>query len=387
MKKKICILIGILIIIMIVNIVIILSNRMQEEKQAEFMIENATLNGKNATYQNPIIPKGFRINKTGASWKIKGDIIEGWNEGLVIEDEKGNEFVWVPVEGGVTEDSKEIPQKVEYKKWVMYRIELSVAAREMFKNPDEELLDIFYTEKTVTEDTLPDGVESEYDQINKYGGFYIARYEAGISEEDLKQIYSLEDNYTFLQVSDKNNIDTIVPISKKYAQVWNNIEYHNVKTVSEKMYQTEEVKSGLMTGRQFDTILTWANLSGYPLNDGAKWGNYLDTVNQEYKGAYSSYLRKHLQDWKIEDYGLKDKENFIITRTGGVESSKMNNIYDLAGNVYDFTTDLLRGEYGVLRGGCAAYKGDETSKHQVYVYDLGDSFHYVYGFRVVLYIS
>lgn len=364
--------------------------KMYEEKLTQYMQETATMNGKEPSYQNPIIPKGFRANQTGASWKKCGDGIEGWNEGLVIEDEQGNEFVWVPVENGVGEDNGEIPtEKITYKKWVVYRPELSIVLRFLMDDPDTLITkdDYIYSYRTVTEDTLPEGVLSEYEQIRKYGGFYIGRYEAGISEEDLKQIYSLEDDYDFVQVSEKNNIDTILPVSKKYAQPWNFIEYSNVKTVSEKMYQTEEVKSGLMTGRQFDTILAWAIQSGYPIEDSAKWGNHLDTVGEEYKGGYASYLRRHLQDWKTKDYGVKDRENFILTRTGGVESSKMNQIYDLAGNMFEFTSEQYKGEDAILRGGCAAYKGDKTSRHGVFAYDLAPESHYVYGFRVVLYVS
>ena len=44
-------------------------------------------------YKNPIIPEGFHT----ASWEKQEDgAIKGWNNGLVIEDDKGNQFVWVP---------------------------------------------------------------------------------------------------------------------------------------------------------------------------------------------------------------------------------------------------------------------------------------------------
>ena len=40
----------------------------------------------NYTYNNPYIPKGFKV--------IERNI----NKGLVIEDKNGNQFVWVPVD-------------------------------------------------------------------------------------------------------------------------------------------------------------------------------------------------------------------------------------------------------------------------------------------------
>lgn len=38
---------------------------------------------------------------------VKKTEVKGWNEGLVIEDEIGNQFVWVPVDGS----------NVTYAKW------------------------------------------------------------------------------------------------------------------------------------------------------------------------------------------------------------------------------------------------------------------------------
>lgn len=65
--------------------------------------EAKTINGKKATYSNPIIPAGFKavdssIDNTidsKASW-TNG---EGYKYGLVIQDKEGNQFVWIAVDG------------------------------------------------------------------------------------------------------------------------------------------------------------------------------------------------------------------------------------------------------------------------------------------------
>ncbi len=49
-------------------------------------------------YKNPIIPEGFKkVETNSASWELDTEgNPKGWNNGLVIEDEKGNQFVWIP---------------------------------------------------------------------------------------------------------------------------------------------------------------------------------------------------------------------------------------------------------------------------------------------------
>lgn len=65
----------------------------------------------------------------------------------------------------------------------------------------------------------------------------------------------------------------------------------------------------------------------------------------------------------------------------------MNQIYDIAGNVFEFTTDLYKGKIAMIRGGSAAYNGKGETLHPVIGYSFGDALHYISGFRVVLYIK
>lgn len=203
----------------------------------------------------------------------------------------------------------------------------------------------------------------------------------------MKNIYYLEQQYNEITVDERNNTIEYKPVSKENRQIWNFIEYSNAKTVAENMYHDNEVKSGLMTGRQFDTIMRWASKNNYNLNDTTTWGNFLDTHSNNYRYSYASYLRKKSQDWKLKGYGNKDRDNIIFTSSGGLETAKMNNIYDIAGNVFEFTTDLYEGKISLVRGGCAAYPGKGDSPHPAIASSLGNSLHYVIGFRVVLYVK
>lgn len=62
---------------------------------------NTSITGADYTYYNPVIPVGFKTVPTrDASWRSTNGIqVDGWNDGLVIEDSQGNQFVWVPVDG------------------------------------------------------------------------------------------------------------------------------------------------------------------------------------------------------------------------------------------------------------------------------------------------
>jgi hypothetical protein len=219
--------------------------------------ENATINGKKAAYNNPIIPKGFKAINDGTTWPAD------WNAGLTIEDASGNQFVWVPVDG----------TNVPYQKW------------------DGEVKVTQVQSNSTIDDTLPVGI-NETSQISQYGGFYIARYEAG-----------------------KEKATTLV--SKKGSLVWVSISYPDAKAKAEAMFNTESVKSSLITGRQWDSTMRWIkNMNTVSVTDSSAWGNY----------------------------------NSTIKTTGFNESWKAKNIYDLAGNAFEWTSEKTD-TFSISRGG------------------------------------
>lgn len=232
--------------------------------------ETRTFNGGLPKYNNPIVPKGFMaINSTDASWY---NVSTDWNKGLVIQDASGNQFVWVPVDG----------VNVPYAKWCTRGTS--------------------YT--ATSDDTLPSGVSSETNQIIKYGGFYVARYEAG-----------------------KESTSTVV--SKKLASDWANINYTDAKAAAESMYNTSDVKSGLITGTEWDTVLKWIENSGKSSLDSRNWGNYSNSIAPANVTGYSQ-----------------------LQATGFSEYWKANNIYDIAGNLLEWTNELaFSSSDGVSRGG------------------------------------
>ena len=247
---------------------------------------------KISSYNNPSIPNGFKkVETETASWELENGIPKGWNNGLVIEDEKGNQFLWVPV--------KFTPNLEDY----------TVNNGYVYAN-----VGINYN-------------EIEFIQILKYQGFYVARYEAG-----LPNIISEQTN----EFSEESNNVEGIPTSQKNQIVWNFLSWQTAKINAQKMYESNNLKSDLITNRQWQDILLWISNLGYNLEDSQEYGNYSNTIFN-FSGYYSTDYGK---TYKYSENKSKQTFNMILS-TGASERNKINNIYDLAGNVAEFV-DVYR---------------------------------------------
>lgn len=293
-RKKIITVVIILVVIVIITIVF-MKNIKQKDKEnvGEIITEERYKDIEEiSTYNNPIIPEGFKkVETETASWKIEKGIPKGWNNGLVIEDEIGNQFVWVPV--------KFTPNLEDY----------TVNNGYVYAN-----VGINYN-------------EIEFIQILKYQGFYVARYEAG-----LPNIISEQTN----EFSEESNNVEGIPTSQKNQIVWNFLSWQTAKINAQKMYESNNLKSDLITNRQWQDILLWISNLGYNLEDSQEYGNYSNTIFN-FSGYYSTDYGK---TYKYSENKSKQTFNMILS-TGASERNKINNIYDLAGNVAEFV-DVYR---------------------------------------------
>ena len=266
-----------------------------------------------SAWNKPYVPSDFHY--------VEGTV----NEGYVIADENGNEFVWIPVDG----------VNVKYEKWC-----------------DKGYL---YTEcSDVPDSEYPEGITAatESEIVNNAGGFYIGRYEAGVPE-----------GQSTIDGTSSSTSNTIgIPVSKKGATVWTYIDYTNANNNAKSYMNNDEVASGLLTGTAWDTVCKWLQNSGIDVNDSRTYGNYYNSQSSaDISEAGNKQVTGYSEDWKVK------------------------NIYDFAGNTYEWTNEIYsRGR--VLRGG--SY-GDNALEFPVcyrfgYILNgtaIGD------GFRLHLYIK
>jgi len=242
-------------------------------------------------YNNPIVPNGFKkVETESASWELENSVPKGWNNGLIIEDEIGNQFVWVPVDS------------VENYNSLIYR------------NPNSK-----------TSYGLSNG--DELSQLQKYSGFYVARYEAGVPKEMQNSLKN---------ISEQTNDIIGIPVSKEGIIPWNYISKENVEKSADSMYSNEYVSSGLLRARQWVHINSWLQKCGYEVDDPNKYGNF-SNVNFTFTGLYSDDIGK------TYTYGENKNKATInmILATGITDRNKTNNIYDFYGNVEESTVGYI----------------------------------------------
>ena len=189
--------------------------------------------------------------------------------------------------------------------------------------------------------------------VEKYGGFYIGRYETG-------------------------NINQETPVVQKgntniSSQTWYNM-YKRCKNIKG---DNTNVETGMIWGNQWDRTLMWLIETGSKTkeqiaDDSTSWGNY-NNATFEYVNSSGSTVTKN------ENSGTK-------IPTGNTEYTKANNIYDLAGNVYDWTMEASSASSRVCRGGDYGDGGGNYPAGNRDIYGPTYSYNY-YGCRSALYIK
>ncbi len=157
--------------------------------------------------------------------------------------------------------------------------------------------------------------------VKKYGGFYIGRYETG----DLNQEFAV--------------------VRKGNTNIGDQTWYTMYKKCKKLKGANKQVETGMIWGSQWDRTLMWLVESGNKsiaeiCDDSTSWGNY---SNNSEPGAGSRRPTGYSETWKA------------------------NNIYDLAGNVRDWTLEADGTSYRAYRGG------------SYYDYGGGNTAYYRYG--------
>ena len=220
----------------------------------------------------------------------------------------------------------------------------------------EKMIEVYtnYKKQSIEEYKNHTDNDTNQESVNTYGGFYIARYEAGDGDANGTP-----------RSSSSSNSNTVV--SKKGAIVYNYISQTDSITRADSMYAG---KSKLISGAGWDRTLNWlietkAKTENEIFVDSSSWGNYNDSTGNAKTNSGPSNL------------------NYT---TGRNEAWKANNIYDLAGNVWDWTTEARSSDKRVSRGGDYNDRGSIYPASNRYG-DYGPDYSDInFGFRPALYL-
>lgn len=175
--------------------------------------------------------------------------------------------------------------------------------------------------------------------------------------------------------------------------------------MSKRLYENKaNVKSGLVTGTQWDMMIKYLRDIGKVDIQSSNWGNYLDNTLTNLNGYYAKVdstlsintFKEIPNNNNTTSTALKDS-SYILLTTGSTEQVKKMNLYDVAGNLQEWTQetsyyanlnynlDNTINSY-ILRGGSFWASGTTYSPCSR-AGNFAPCTFTMYGFRVVLYLE
>ena len=293
------------------------TSKIQEEYSAnniDKIYENNIAVSGETVVDGVTIPDGFYY--VGGS-KEEGIVISDQEGDDLNNSKQGNQFVWVPVEN--YEDFKR--QEGYYDKSPESYLSSRGEADSTGVNENENGDKVEETETTKKE------AKSMYESVKRYGGFYIGRFETGKEENGNMVIRKGVAPYTDIQWSANGS-----------------------------MQETTGTTGGAIElSRAFDSIYGYTNLTS-TLCYGVQWDAALNFIDPNYITNASIGSPNCTEDSYVRNSDSKGWYNQEKpTNTGCYQ---MKNIYDLAGNTWEWTMESFDSRYRVLRGGSCKYSGD-----------------------------
>ena len=250
------------------------------------------------------VPKGFKIAQDSGLNVTEGIVIEDNDIKTGVGNNRGNQYVWVPVGNGIKKSdgttvnitlgrytfaSDGTPTLKQDAVNYTQEVEITYNSFKYKELSTSRVGTVDSSNRLNDTNTTALNLKGFVDSVKANGGYYIARYEASYGT-DGKANSKVSDSYT-----------TSSSTPNKEGQLWNNITQIDAATASRNLYST--VNSDLINSYAWDTAIVYIqNFSG-------------DT-----------------------DYSKQNSLNKSLANTG-VNSDEKCKINDMASNTYEWTTE------------------------------------------------
>ena len=295
--------------------------------------------------------------------------------GLVIKDSNDNEYVWVEVPKTIydntTYNNNGANKPKNADEWEKIR--------DCLKAYTVDYSDSSYKDTNTDGTTYSDDYKNMLKSVYTNGGFWIGRYEAGYEIDESK---GENVRYYGTDYGTEHPITQKVVI-KKNAYPYNWVRRDQAQTLAEGMNYTE-VTSSLIYGLQWDLVLkfieiknatTKANLTSNSTAIG-NYNNNLWTITN----ANAKYSTNNGNTFNACPYSKTANAEVLLT-TGADTKFSLMNIYDIVGNVWEWTREFCNTSTPcILRGGSYGSNGSDRPAKYRSNSDTSHSNNYI-GFR------
>ena len=282
--------------------------------------------------------------------------------GITIKDSNNNEWTWIVVPKSIYTTAQSSTDYANIEK------DMQTYANKYRSSFTDE----WYSEAQhgfASADEYNNHKNAMLKSVYENGGFYIGKYEVGSFDNP---------------VNSNNNTRQAVIQQGAYPYNW--VRCSQAQELSESLAVGGKTSS-LMFGIQWDLVLAYLESKGVSVNDDSgSWGNYSNVAFDITRGKYSTDSGASYTEVNVT---YQKPASSVLLTTGATERNSKMNIYDLAGNVWEWTLEKSAStDFPCdFRGGCYGNNGSNSpASDRNYGPPSNDGYAYI-GFRVTLYLN